>query len=336
MPSAVTPGVIGLLLVEVMLAILLCRTLPYALNASFRWKRHPGQREQLLLERRAYLVETVTRWAALGMVPAWFAMVGLTDALHEKVTGAMCATGVFGTNAWGYPTVLVTALASVAAGIWLVLDGVDRHTEQNALMAVKSRVSVALSLLVFSSAGGAAAFYWSIDDNIVATCCGVVFDRNQADGATQVFFFSDREIVLAVGLSAFFALANGVRFFGSHQPGWLQAVLTLSVAATGVVALIEIVSPHVYELPAHRCPFCLFKGIYGGVGYLFSALIWGSLVGATGGWLIRLFRSHQGQSEAERDWLNGVSRWLGRVSWMATAAGLGLGIFYVYFRSTTF
>jgi hypothetical protein len=49
----------------------------------------------------------------------------------------------------------------------------------------------------------------------------------------------------------------------------------------GLAAVVSWLSPYVYELPTHHCPFCLLQREYRWVGYLLcGALLGGGLTGA--------------------------------------------------------
>ena len=57
--------------------------------------------------------------------------------------------------------------------------------------------------------------------------------------------------------------------------------------AVGLAALVSWVSPYVYELPTHRCPFCLLHAEYGWIGYpLYAALLGGAVAGMGVGALV--------------------------------------------------
>jgi hypothetical protein len=61
----------------------------------------------------------------------------------------------------------------------------------------------------------------------------------------------------------------------------MLGALTALLLPVGLAAVVSWLSPYVYELPTHHCPFCLLQREYHWVGYpLYGALLGGSLTGA--------------------------------------------------------
>ena len=60
----------------------------------------------------------------------------------------------------------------------------------------------------------------------------------------------------------------------------LSGAVTLAVLPLAIGAVVLEVAPHVYEVPTHLCPFCLFKRDAYFIGYplfgaIFLAVVWG-------------------------------------------------------------
>jgi len=85
-------------------------------------------------------------------------------------------------------------------------------------------------------------------------------------------------------------LAIGVALFALRRPRRaivaLSGALALAVGPLALGAVTLEVAPHVYEVPQHLCPFCLFKADAYFIGYplfgaIFLAVVWG--LGAAAG-----------------------------------------------------
>lgn len=71
---------------------------------------------------------------------------------------------------------------------------------------------------------------------------------------------------------------------GTLQASALGYPVLLLKVANVVVAVVSFVSPYVYELPTHHCPFCLLQREYRFVGYpLYAALLGGGVAGIAAG-----------------------------------------------------
>ena len=76
-------------------------------------------------------------------------------------------------------------------------------------------------------------------------------------------------------------LVAGLYFWKYGKGGSLFAVASSASFLLSAVALVSVISLYVYELPSHRCPFCLLHGEYGYVGYLlYAGLLGGGVTGA--------------------------------------------------------
>jgi len=79
--------------------------------------------------------------------------------------------------------------------------------------------------------------------------------------------------------------------------------------------VVAVVSPYVYELPTHHCPFCLLQREYHWLGYpLYGSLLLGA-VAAMGAGALQPFRRVASLAEAVPD----MQRRLGGVAWVLLA-----------------
>jgi hypothetical protein len=62
-------------------------------------------------------------------------------------------------------------------------------------------------------------------------------------------------------------------YFANYK--FINALSNLIFLFVGYYSLSYFFSTYVYELPTHKCPFCLFQKEYYYVGYI----LWGSLIG---------------------------------------------------------
>jgi hypothetical protein len=59
----------------------------------------------------------------------------------------------------------------------------------------------------------------------------------------------------------------------------------------GIASLISFISPAIYELPTHHCPFCVLQKEYSYIGYLFYSTLLGGAVTGMGAGILKPFRS---------------------------------------------
>ena len=94
------------------------------------------------------------------------------------------------------------------------------------------------------------------------------------------------------------SLVAGVAFWRRERGGYLLASLSALALLVGIAAIVAFVSPYVYELPTHHCPFCLLQREYGYVGYALYAALLGATVGGVGVGALMPFRSMESLAQA--------------------------------------
>jgi hypothetical protein len=84
--------------------------------------------------------------------------------------------------------------------------------------------------------------------------------------------------------------AAGLVFCVRGRLGWLYALGSFLFLPVAVVALISFISPYIYELPTHHCPFCILQREYHYVGYLLYITVFAGGVAGTGTGCLLPFR----------------------------------------------
>ena len=80
------------------------------------------------------------------------------------------------------------------------------------------------------------------------------------------------------------AVAAGLVFLARRRGALAVAALSAAAFAVGTASLVSFIGMYAYELPTHRCPFCVLQGDYHHVGYaLYLALLGGAVLGVAAG-----------------------------------------------------
>jgi hypothetical protein len=236
---------------------------------------------QLLLERHFELAGNLIRFGAIAQVLSLVLSVLAADRLAGSIQGAMCGYGVVHQNGWGWPSVGVTVLVSLAAGVLLQLLALDRRVRGLDLMRPLAVLCIALAPATLIDTVLASAWLGSLDFSVVASCCSTTLGEGRRDGL--VFWQGPRLFATwgallgagAVIAASLVAMRRPVRGLVT-----LAGAMALVVTPIAVGAVILEVAPHVYEVPEHLCPFCLFKADAYFIGYplfgsVFLAATWG-------------------------------------------------------------
>lgn len=282
------PGVVALVAGAALVAGLLLFAAWHAAAVLRGWDLASGSALQLSLERRTYLVSTVVGYVLAFQLASLFLFVFTADALAPLFTGAMCAAGTLAANAYGYPALLLGLVDFVLAGLWLVVNHADNLGRDYPLLRPKYALLLALTPLVLVEGWLRARYFLALEPEVITSCCGSLFSAGGGSLAAGLASLPGGPTAVALYGTALAAGGAGAcsasgRFAGGALPVAL-AVLAGLALVVGLAALVAYVSPYVYELPTHRCPFCLLHAEYGFVGYpLYATLLGGAVCGLGAG-----------------------------------------------------
>jgi hypothetical protein len=255
------------------------------------WDLSSGSELQLALERRTHLISTLLGYVLIFGLASLFLFVFTADSLAPLFTGAMCAAGSLHASRFGYPTLLLQIAGFTLASIWLVVNRADALGYDYPLVRFKYRLLLALTPVLLAEMGLRAAYFLDLKPEVITSCCGSLFGAGGRGFGSDLAGLSPSLaggafVALLVG-----AIGSGVVFLLSGRAGWLLGALAALSLPIGLAAVVSWLSPYVYELPTHHCPFCLLQAEYHWIGYpLYGTLLGGSLAGAGVGVLMP-FRS---------------------------------------------
>ncbi len=236
---------------------------------------------RLVLERHFELAATLVRVGAGLQVFSTLLTIVAADRLSGSLRGAMCGYGVVSQNRWGWWSLAVGLAASVAAAAVLQVLSLDRRVRGLDLMRSISVAFVTLSPMVALDWGLSMAWLTKLDLSVVASCCSTTLDSARREGA---LFWQGPRVAATWGAVLGIPLAIGAALLARRRPGRglveLSGLATLVILPVAIVAVVLEVAPHVYQVPEHLCPFCLFKADAYFIGYplfgaIFFAATWG-------------------------------------------------------------
>jgi hypothetical protein len=234
------------------------------------WDFEAFTTQQFRLETQSYLLATILLFMIvikLGLLPYF---VYTLDTLSDIVPGAMCGAGVIKANSYGNPLLLVKSITLVLLGIWVTLHQLDLEKKNYPYFRIKTWFFVAIFVLLSVEYGLDIAYFTQIDIHKPVTCCSVIF--GQVGGANALpFHLNTLQLLLLFYLSFVLLWVLIV----SHKVVWsLFGVLLFAFFA--YYSVVYFFGTYIYELPTHKCPFCMLQSHYYYVGYM----VWGLLLGS--------------------------------------------------------
>ncbi len=276
------PGVIALILGSGITLLLLFVASALGIKILSAWDMKSSSEEQLILERRTYLVSTLVQYGLLFEIISIFLFIYTAEDMHNLLVGAMCATGSLNANSYGFP-VLYAKIASVfLSASWIAVNYVDARAEDYPLTRKKYTLLLFIVPIVFAGYMLQLQYFGHLDPNVITSCCGVLFSEGGSKIAsslaslpvrrTEIVFFSLFFVMIAFGIVA--------AKTGRKPYTVLLAVVSGLFFVVSIVAIISFISLYFYQLPSHHCPFDILQSEYYYVGYpLYAALFTGSFFG---------------------------------------------------------
>ena len=263
--------VIVYLLSESVLLMLLLIAFAVTLGILARWDFGSFSERQFRLERRAYLVMTILLFVFAVKFLLLIYFVFTLDRLSLLVPGAMCAAGVVSANDYGMPLLFLKLLILFFMLLWMAVNSYDLKARNYPLFRIKSWLFLLIFLLVALETGLDYAYFTHIDIQKPVSCCSTLY--GQMEGANPLPFGLDTTTLLIL-FYLLYAVLTGALIAR-------QKILTLAAALLFVViayySVVYFFGTYIYELPTHKCPFCMLQKEYYYIGYL----LWGTLFGGT-------------------------------------------------------
>ncbi len=262
------PAIIALLLSSVLMSFLAVYSSCFAVLIHRKWDLRNGSEQQLLMERRTYLISTVLTYIFAFQILSFFLYIYTADRLHSLFVGAMCAAGALQVNPYGYPALLLKIFNCLLAGLWLILNYTDNQAFDYPLIRKKYVFLLLLAPLLLTETFLQGAYFLNLEPNIITSCCGSLFSVGEKTFASEIASLPSLPMKAAFYLCMGATGAVGLLFYFRNRGGYLFAALSATTFLVSIASLVSFISLYYYELPTHHCPFCILQEEYGHVGYL--------------------------------------------------------------------
>ena len=281
------PTVMALFAGSILVSFMILYSASYAFQIVRRWDLQSGSEIQLNLERKTYLISTLLAYAFGFELLSFFLYVFTADQIHTFFVGAMCAAGSLYANDYGYPTLIVKLFNFLLAGIWLILNYVDNKGYDYPLIKTKCFFLLLLVPLILLETFLQANYFLRLKPNIITSCCGTLFSTDTFVLPSEMGFFSSIRTKAVFYATILLTVGTGYFYFLKGKGAYLFSAASALAFAVSVVSILSFITPYIYELPAHHCPFCILQKEYGYIGYLiYVTLLGGAIAGLSVGALM--------------------------------------------------
>jgi len=259
------------LLSESIIYILVFIAAILSLQLIVKWDFGSYSEIQFALEKRAYLVMTIVTFAfIIKIITLPYFTYGI-DRLSDLVPGAMCASGVIGANGYGYPLLVLKITIVFISGTWIIINRLDLQSSNYPFFRIKTGLFLLIAIMISIELFLDFAYFGNITTTKPVSCCSVTF--GQQGGSNPLPFGLDTTKLLV--LFYLFYLMTLISAIGRYTATTFMANILFLIAS--YYAIVYFFGTYIYELPTHKCPFCMLQKEYYYVGYL----LWAALFSGT-------------------------------------------------------
>ena len=251
-----------------------------------KWDFSSYSQKQFTLEKRAYLIMTIITFSfVIKIVLLPYFTYGI-DKLSTLVPGAMCASGVIGANEFGYALLGIKTVIIILTGIWITINTLDLKAIDYPFFKIKSLLFMLIFILVSTEFFLDFSYFAHIETSNPVSCCSVTFGTQGANNPLP-FGLDTPKLLLLFYLIYLLTVITALNGYAAIGLGANALFLVLSY-----YAVVYFFGTYIYELPTHKCPFCMLQKEYFYVGYL----LWGTLLSGTffgiNAFVVKYFLAH--------------------------------------------
>ncbi len=262
--------VIVYLLSETVLFLLLVVAFLVTVELLRKWDFNAFTATQFKLENRSYLVMSIIFFVLILKILLLPYFVYTIDRLSDLVPGAMCGAGVIKANAYGYPLLGLKIVILFLGGVWLSINRLDLEAKNYPWFKIKLWLFVLIFLLLGVEFALDILYFIHIETIKPVSCCSVIFGQTAGRNGLPLGLDIPKLLILFFLLYILIVLTilNNMALVSLFAAG-----LFLVIA---YYAVVYFFGTYIYQIPTHKCPFCMLQGHYHYVGYiLWGSLLWG-------------------------------------------------------------
>jgi len=262
---------------ESLLFILLFIAFLVSVKVYFKWDFNSFTPSQFKLEQESYLVTTIAYFIFIMKFFLILYFAFTVDKLSILVAGAMCGAGVIQANSYGDYLLILKLSILFGLTLWFYLNKYDLESKNYQWFKEKSVLFIFLFLFILAELYLDFSYFINIDTHQPVSCCSSLF--GQLEGANPLPF----GLNIVTLLTLFYLLFIVVVLTLLLNQTYLYILSNLLFLYIAYYALVYFFGTYIYQLPTHKCPFCMLQKEYYYVGYaLWFSLFIGSFIGING------------------------------------------------------
>ena len=267
-----------------------------ALRLIKQWDLGSDSELQIRLEERIWLVATLVQFGLVVQIISAILFIYAADYFATVLKGAMCAAGSLTANGYGLPALGIKLLTIFVGSLWIMLHRLDIGSEHFPYTRLKCLWLLFMLPLLIIDGLLVVLYLVNLEPEIVTSCCGILFGETEAGGYSLLNYSSESAMLTMLAIISVLILAGSLSQLYTI-PSSKGAVLLVSATLGSAwlffyllaLAVITVqVSPYVYGMPHHRCPFDLLHYPYLTIGLPLYVFLHGGVLAGLGGAMARI------------------------------------------------
>ncbi len=255
--------IVVFLLIEVIVLVLMLLAQVNIVAILRSWDFESSTALQYHLEKKNYLINTILYFTVATKIILFIFFIQSLNSLAGVVPGAMCSAGVVGANGYGNLLLLLKLVLIFGLGLWLIVNKFDLLAANFPYLRKKYWLFSVLLVGIVGEFFLEIIYFSNIPLSVPVFCCSVVFQ------APKLPFGYTQTILVSLFYLLFLAIVI-LNFLKHPLATFICNMLFLFVAYYAITYFFGL---YIYEMPNHKCPYCMLQKEYYYIGYL----IWGSL-----------------------------------------------------------
>ena len=256
------------LFVEILLLLLLSIAFINTLYILKRYKRDSATELQYSLEKKSYLILSIIQISLIIKIILLPFFTYTLDKLSNIIPGAMCGAGVVSANTYGEPLIVLKIFLIITTMLWLTLNREDLHTKESRYFKHKMWFFIIIYIFILLEMLLELLFYTNLSTVNPVSCCSTLYTSTQ-DSNPLPFNISILQLI-----SSFYLIYLALVLSAYYKKRFLFLSLCILFTYISYLSLVYFFSTYIYQLPTHKCPYCLLQSDYYYIGYfIYSSYI---------------------------------------------------------------
>lgn len=173
------PGILSLITGSIIVVLMMAYSSFLGAKILKRWDINSSSSEQLMLERKTYLISAIMNYVFGFLILSGFLFIYTADDIYRLFIGAMCATGSLNANPVGWQVLYTKVIIFFLFSVWITFNYIDQRAEDYPMVRLKYKMLILIVPFVVLDAYLQLKYFLGLKPAIITSCCGALFSEGE-------------------------------------------------------------------------------------------------------------------------------------------------------------